>query len=75
VSDKVSHPYTTAGKITVLYILILTYLDSKQEHKRSWTECNLVVISLSAQLSVDAADARHSVWSLPPICRGAALSS
>jgi len=75
VGDQVSHPYTTVGKITVLYILTLTYLDSKQEHKRSCTECNLVVISLSMQLSVNIAVARHSVWSLPPVCRGAALSA
>jgi hypothetical protein len=27
VRDQVSHPYKTTGKITVLYILIFTFLD------------------------------------------------
>jgi hypothetical protein len=30
VSDQVSHPYKTRGKITVLYILNFMYLDSKR---------------------------------------------
>ena len=34
VSDQVSHPYTTTGKITVLYILIFTFLGSKSEALR-----------------------------------------
>jgi hypothetical protein len=35
VSDKVSHPYKTAGKIIVLYTLIFIPLDSKLEDKDS----------------------------------------
>jgi hypothetical protein len=31
VSDQVSHPYKTTGRIVVLYILIFTHSDSKLE--------------------------------------------
>jgi hypothetical protein len=38
VRDQVSHPYRTTNRIIVLYILIFTFLDSRQEDKRFWTE-------------------------------------
>jgi hypothetical protein len=38
VSDQVSHPYWTTGKKILLYILIFTFFDSKQEDKMFWTE-------------------------------------
>jgi len=33
VSNQVSHPYKTTGKIIMLYILIIVFLDSKLEGK------------------------------------------
>jgi hypothetical protein len=38
VSDQVSHPNKTTGKIIVLYILLLKFLDSKLEEKTFCTE-------------------------------------
>jgi hypothetical protein len=36
--DQVSHPYSTTGKITVLYILIFRFFDMRREDKRFWIE-------------------------------------
>jgi Na+-translocating ferredoxin:NAD+ oxidoreductase RnfD subunit len=38
VRDQVSHPYKTTGRVVVLYILAFTFLDSRREDKRLWTE-------------------------------------
>ena len=38
VSDQVSHPYRTTGKITALKVLIFKFLDSRLEDKRFCTE-------------------------------------
>ena len=38
VSDQVSHPYKTTGKIMVLYISVFEFLDSKLDDKRFCTK-------------------------------------
>jgi hypothetical protein len=38
VRDQVSHPYSTTGKITVLYISILILFYMRGGDKRFWTE-------------------------------------
>jgi len=38
VRDQLSHTYKTMGKIVVLCILILIFLESEQEDKSLWTE-------------------------------------
>jgi hypothetical protein len=38
VTDQVSHPYKTTSIITVLYGLILTFLDSRREAKMYGTD-------------------------------------
>jgi len=38
VSDQISHPYKTTGKIIVLYILIFKFFGSKLEDKKFCTE-------------------------------------
>jgi len=37
-SDRVSHPYKTRGKIIVLLILIFGFLESKLEYKGFFTK-------------------------------------
>jgi hypothetical protein len=34
VTDQVSHPYKTSGRITLLYVLTFTFLDSRRDDKR-----------------------------------------
>ena len=66
-SDHVSHPYKTTGKIIVLYILLCIFLDSKLEDNRFCSEgyqtmCgfNLLLISLW-KLNVKTAPYRISL--------------
>jgi hypothetical protein len=39
VTDHVSRPYGTTGKIIALYILTFIFFDSRREDRRSRTEC------------------------------------
>jgi hypothetical protein len=38
VTDQVSHPYKTTGRIMVLYILTFTFPDSRREGRSLWTK-------------------------------------
>jgi hypothetical protein len=38
IRDQVSHPYKTTVRIMVLYILTFSFLDSRREDRRLWTE-------------------------------------
>jgi hypothetical protein len=59
-SDQVSHPYKTIGKITVLYILNFTFLDSKLKEEeetksriKSRNDCYHPVHNFDIQLDDD----------------------
>jgi hypothetical protein len=63
VSDQVSHPYKITGKIMVMYILILNFLDSRQENRslcaewqqvfpKSSLECYLNKIMLALLIQI-----------------------
>jgi hypothetical protein len=36
--DHIPHPYRRTGRIIVLNILVLTFLDRKAEEKKFWTK-------------------------------------
>jgi hypothetical protein len=38
VREIVSHPYRTTGKVIVLQILSFTFIDSRPENRRFWTQ-------------------------------------
>jgi hypothetical protein len=41
--EQVSHPYKTTDKIIVLYIWIFTFLNSRPEDKRFWTNALMAI--------------------------------
>jgi hypothetical protein len=38
VTDQVSQPYRTTGKIKAFYVLIFAFSDSRREDRRFWNE-------------------------------------
>jgi len=62
VSDLVSHPYKTTGKIILLYILIIKFLDSKLEDSIS-TSINISQYGLiSAVLPINRRHVNLTYW-------------
>jgi hypothetical protein len=51
VTDQVSHPRKTTGKIKDLNILILKFLEMRREDKRFWTEWYQASLVYSALIS------------------------
>jgi hypothetical protein len=77
VRDQVSHPYKTTGRITGFYILTFTFLDSKRDDKRLWTEWqqafpefSLLLIFFHAVLICECCSQIFECWHIfkRPIC-------
>jgi hypothetical protein len=79
VSDQVSHPYKTTGKIIVLYILIFISFDSKLEEKifctewqQAFPDFNLLLIS--SWIEFWFVRLFPNIWTVPPFRRTYNLS-
>jgi hypothetical protein len=73
-STQVSHPHTTRGKITVLYVWIFIYLDSKLEDKRCTpNDSKLSLISICSlflpEYNFELLLLFPNMWTVPPLQR------
>jgi hypothetical protein len=72
--DPVSHPYKITGRILVLYILTFTFLDSRGEDKRLWTEWQQAfpefsLLLISSFMQFDLLELFPNKWTLPHLKR------
>jgi hypothetical protein len=70
VRDQLSHPYSTTGKITVFYILILRFFDIRREDKDFGTNdsrhsLNLIYSWFPHECQSDLLLSPPSTWILP----------
>jgi hypothetical protein len=65
VRDQVSHPYSTTGKISVLYILIFRFFYMRREDWNSKHSLNLICSWFHHECHSDLLASSLSIWVLP----------